>query len=84
MDHLESLASDGTSQLSPLASASSGESGSERDESSNQNDENTAATKKRKDTVDAWFVDLFVRCNNGRAVEMYEKLGYSVYRRVVE
>jgi len=37
-----------------------------------------------KDGVDAWFVDLFVRCNNGRAVEMYEKLGYSVFRRVVE
>jgi N-terminal acetyltransferase B complex catalytic subunit len=36
------------------------------------------------DCVDAWFVDLFVRCNNGRAVDMYEKLGYSVYRRVVE
>jgi N-terminal acetyltransferase B complex catalytic subunit len=38
----------------------------------------------RNDCVDAWFTDLFVRCNNHRAVEMYEKLGYSVYRRVVE
>jgi len=38
----------------------------------------------RKDCVDAWFTDLFVRCNNHRAVEMYEKLGYSVFRRVVE
>jgi N-terminal acetyltransferase B complex catalytic subunit len=37
-----------------------------------------------RDSVDAWFVDLFVRCNNTRAVEMYEKMGYSVYRRVVE
>lgn len=37
-----------------------------------------------KDRVDAWFVDLFVRCNNVRAIEMYEKLGYSVFRRVVE
>lgn len=37
-----------------------------------------------KDGVDAWFVDLFVRCNNGRATEMYEKMGYSVFRRVVE
>lgn len=37
-----------------------------------------------KDGVNAWFVDLFVRCNNGRAVEMYERMGYSVYRRVVE
>jgi N-terminal acetyltransferase B complex catalytic subunit len=38
----------------------------------------------KADAVDAWFVDLFVRCNNKRAAEMYEKLGYSVYRRVVE
>jgi N-terminal acetyltransferase B complex catalytic subunit len=37
-----------------------------------------------EDNVDAFFVDLFVRCNNHRAVEMYEKLGYSVFRRVVE
>jgi N-terminal acetyltransferase B complex catalytic subunit len=37
-----------------------------------------------KDGVDAWFVDLFVRCNNGRAIEMYERLGYSIFRRVVE
>ncbi|KAK4687025.1 hypothetical protein P7C73_g3107, partial [Tremellales sp. Uapishka_1] len=37
-----------------------------------------------KDGVDAWFVDLFVRCNNARATEMYEGLGYSVYRRVVD
>jgi N-terminal acetyltransferase B complex catalytic subunit len=41
-------------------------------------------TPGQLDNVDAFFVDLFVRCNNGRAVEMYEKLGYSVYRRVVE
>jgi N-terminal acetyltransferase B complex catalytic subunit len=46
----------------------------------------TASGKEegRKDCVDAWFTDLFVRCNNHRAVEMYEKLGYSVFRRVVE
>lgn len=37
-----------------------------------------------KDCVDSFFVDLFVRCNNGRAIDMYEKLGYSVFRRVVE
>ncbi|WOO76600.1 N-terminal acetyltransferase B complex catalytic subunit naa20 [Vanrija pseudolonga] len=36
------------------------------------------------DCVDAFFVDLFVRCNNHRAIDMYEKLGYSVYRRVVD
>lgn len=46
-----------------------------------------ADTSKRRDArdrVDAWFVDLFVRCNNKRAIELYEKLGYSVFRRVVE
>nr|ODN91934.1 n-acetyltransferase 5 [Cryptococcus depauperatus CBS 7841] len=37
-----------------------------------------------KDSVDAYFVDLFVRCNNKRAIDMYEVLGYSVYRRVVD
>lgn len=41
-------------------------------------------TGAARDSVDAWFVDLFVRCNNGRAISMYEKMGYSVYRRVVE
>lgn len=29
------------------------------------------------------FVDLFVKCNNQLAVNMYEKMGYSVFRRVV-
>jgi N-terminal acetyltransferase B complex catalytic subunit len=31
-----------------------------------------------------FFVDLYVRCNNIVAVEMYEGMGYSVYRRVRE
>lgn len=31
-----------------------------------------------------FFVDLYVRCNNAVAIGMYEKLGYSVYRRVRE
>jgi N-terminal acetyltransferase B complex catalytic subunit len=44
----------------------------------------TATASSNRDAVDAYFVDLFVRCNNGRATEMYEKMGYSVYRRVVE
>ncbi|KAI5453159.1 N-alpha-acetyltransferase 20 [Naganishia albida] len=35
------------------------------------------------DAHDTWFVDLFVRCINGRAIAMYEKMGYSVFRRVV-
>lgn len=71
MDHLELLASDG--QVSSDPQESEGEVGEGEDEKA-----------KRKDCVDAWFVDLFVRCNNHRAVEMYERLGYSVYRRVVE
>ena len=32
----------------------------------------------------AFFVDLYVRCNNNVAIGMYEGLGYSVYRRVRE
>ncbi|KAI9637399.1 uncharacterized protein MKK02DRAFT_24102 [Dioszegia hungarica] len=43
-----------------------------------------SATVPNRDAVDAWFVDLFVRCNNERAVEMYERMGYSVFRRVVD
>ncbi|XP_076463985.1 N-alpha-acetyltransferase 20-like [Babylonia areolata] len=31
-----------------------------------------------------FFVDLFVRVSNKVAVAMYEKLGYTVYRRVLE
>lgn len=30
-----------------------------------------------------YFIDLFVKCNNKLAITLYEKLGYSVYRRVV-
>jgi N-terminal acetyltransferase B complex catalytic subunit len=73
MDHLETLASDG---------------GAASTATPNGETENTTTTEDsrtiRKDCVDAWFTDLFVRCNNHRAVEMYEKLGYSVFRRVVE
>ncbi|KAF7305604.1 N-acetyltransferase [Mycena chlorophos] len=32
----------------------------------------------------AYFVDLFVRCANDVAVEMYEGMGYSVWRRIRE
>jgi len=32
----------------------------------------------------AFFVDLFVRVSNRVAVDMYKRLGYSVYRRVLE
>ncbi len=33
---------------------------------------------------DAWFVDLYVRSSNDLAINMYKKMGYSVYRRVVD
>ncbi|KAH9108738.1 hypothetical protein LEN26_000186 [Aphanomyces euteiches] len=32
---------------------------------------------------DGYFVDLFVRVSNALAIGMYEKFGYSVYRRVI-
>jgi N-terminal acetyltransferase B complex catalytic subunit len=35
------------------------------------------------DGWNTWFLDLFVRCNNERAVKMYEGMGYTVYRRVI-
>ncbi|KIP06234.1 hypothetical protein PHLGIDRAFT_19489 [Phlebiopsis gigantea 11061_1 CR5-6] len=31
-----------------------------------------------------YFVDLYVRCTNAVAISMYERMGYSVYRRVRE
>lgn len=66
---LERLSSDGTAGWA---------------DASTTNDDKAAKKKLGKDCVDSYFVDLFVRCNNGRAIDMYEKLGYSVYRRVVE
>jgi N-terminal acetyltransferase B complex catalytic subunit len=35
-------------------------------------------------TYNAYFVDLFVRKSNHLAVNMYEKFGYSTYRRVLD
>jgi N-terminal acetyltransferase B complex catalytic subunit len=35
-------------------------------------------------TYHAYFVDLFVRSSNTLAIRMYEKFGYSTYRRVLE
>lgn len=32
----------------------------------------------------AWFVDLFVRVENTAAIELYKKMGYSVYRRITD
>ncbi|KAK0482617.1 N-acetyltransferase [Armillaria novae-zelandiae] len=36
------------------------------------------------DIYRGYFVDLYVRCTNIVAIELYEGLGYSVYRRVRE
>lgn len=36
------------------------------------------------DRKQAYFVDLFVRMSNKVAIDMYQRLGYSVYRRVLE
>ncbi|KAE9387135.1 N-acetyltransferase [Gymnopus androsaceus JB14] len=36
------------------------------------------------ETYRGFFVDLYVRCNNIVAIEMYEGMGYSVFRRVRE
>jgi N-terminal acetyltransferase B complex catalytic subunit len=33
---------------------------------------------------DAYFVDLFVRVSNTTAIGMYERLGYVVYRRIID
>ena len=33
---------------------------------------------------EGYFVDLFVRVSNAVAISMYEKFGYSVYRRVLQ
>lgn len=32
------------------------------------------------DANDSWFVDLFVRKSNHKAITFYENIGYSVYR----
>ncbi|KAF2109142.1 acyl-CoA N-acyltransferase [Lophiotrema nucula] len=40
--------------------------------------------EQQSDAANAWFVDLFVRESNEIAKELYRKMGYSVYRRVVD
>ena len=37
-----------------------------------------------KQSYQAWFVDLFVRSKNSIAIQMYERLGYSVYQVVTK
>lgn len=43
----------------------------------------TESLEQQADANNAWFVDLFVRAENKIAQELYKKMGYSVYRRVV-
>lgn len=35
-------------------------------------------------SYNAYFVDLFVRKSNTVAIKMYERFGYTIYRRVLE
>ncbi|KAF7846188.1 hypothetical protein BT93_L4919 [Corymbia citriodora subsp. variegata] len=44
----------------------------------------TRALEQACEQQKAWFVDLFVRESNTTAIKMYESLGYSVFRRVVD
>ncbi|KAF1913943.1 n-acetyltransferas-like protein [Ampelomyces quisqualis] len=44
----------------------------------------SSALERSSDAASAWFVDLFVRASNDIAKELYRKMGYSVYRRVVD
>ncbi|KAL8792973.1 MAG: hypothetical protein Q9195_004470 [Heterodermia aff. obscurata] len=44
----------------------------------------TTALERGCEDQNAWFVDLFVREGNHTAVGMYRKMGYSVFRRVVD
>ncbi|KAL1840368.1 hypothetical protein VTJ49DRAFT_541 [Mycothermus thermophilus] len=40
----------------------------------------TEKLEEAADAADAWFVDLFVRVSNTRAINFYKSMGYSVYR----
>lgn len=42
------------------------------------------ALEEMGERENAWFVDLFVRVENTAAIELYKKMGYSVYRRIVD
>lgn len=44
----------------------------------------STALEKIGEQQNAWFVDLFVRVENGAAIELYRRMGYSVYRRIVD
>jgi N-terminal acetyltransferase B complex catalytic subunit len=43
----------------------------------------SSALERASDAAGGWFVDLFVRASNAGAQDLYKKMGYSVYRRVV-
>lgn len=43
----------------------------------------TSALERTCNQSQAWFVDLYVRASNRAAIEMYKKMGYTVYRRVL-
>jgi N-terminal acetyltransferase B complex catalytic subunit len=40
----------------------------------------TQQLESEADANNAWFVDLFVRCTNYKAIEFYKNMGYSVFR----
>ncbi|KAI1336158.1 N-acetyltransferase 5 [Xylariaceae sp. FL0016] len=40
----------------------------------------TEQLEEAAEAADSWFVDLFVRKSNERAIRFYEGMGYSVYR----
>lgn len=44
----------------------------------------SSSLERSGDSYEAWFVDLFVRKSNRIAQRLYEGMGYSVYRRVVD
>lgn len=44
----------------------------------------SSALERSSDAASAWFVDLFVRRSNEIAKELYRKMGYSVYRVVLD
>jgi N-terminal acetyltransferase B complex catalytic subunit len=43
-----------------------------------------AEVERVSDKYRAYFVDLYVRVTNTVAIQMYQKLGYTVYRRVLK
>ncbi|KAF1984173.1 acyl-CoA N-acyltransferase [Aulographum hederae CBS 113979] len=43
----------------------------------------SAALERACEAEGCWFVDLYVRVDNSAAIGLYEGMGYSIYRRVV-